>query len=159
MFACNTSVSANVYVLMMAVVTTKASMLIPYPKTTARLVKWLNHHQSNCRAKITLLQYQHSCCRKQTLKLIHSHGYCGKIPRHHPWWGRNDPLSTALMKMMLMRHLLITISHGLMAEKCLNALNVFLTKSATLSSRYQSPGHGNYQRTTGRRWCPVATCN
>ncbi len=24
---------------------------------------------------------------------------------------------------------------------------------------YQSSGHGKYQRTTGHRWCPVATCN
>jgi hypothetical protein len=36
-----------------------------------------------------------------------------------------------LMKMTLMRYLLITISHGLMTEKCLNALNVILTKSLT----------------------------
>ncbi len=56
-----------------------------------------------------------------------SHGCCGKKPWRHPRWGKNDPLSTAWMKMMSMRHLLITISHGLTtSEKCLNALNVFL---------------------------------
>ncbi len=37
---------------------------------------------------------------------------------------------------MLMRHLLTTISHGLMIEKCLTALNVFLIKNVT--SIYQT---------------------
>ncbi len=62
-----------------------------------------------------------------------SNGYHGSIPRRHPQWGRNAPLSILLTKMMLMRRLLITISPGLMTEKCLNARNVFLTKSVTLT--------------------------
>ena len=49
--------------------------------------------------------------------------------------GRNDPLSILFTKMMSMRHLLITISHGLMPERCLNAMHIFLTKIAT--STYQ----------------------
>ncbi len=35
--------------------------------------------------------------------------------------------------MMLMRYLLIIISHRLMTEKCLNALNAFQTMSVTLT--------------------------
>jgi hypothetical protein len=49
-----------------------------------------------------------------------------------PTMGKKQPAEHNINTMMSMRCLLITISHGLTTEKCLNALNVFLTKSATL---------------------------